>query len=387
MGITVNKDGSMTITLDDNYKLPSEVLTGKVNKSIAPLFEDMSDTPLTPVDLSDVDFSKFEKEALAEDIDKSLDIPEDIYDTLGIGKLRGSFLDNLFYGLGGSKENVQGGTAGFAEAFADAAKEVQAEKNLVSGSPSSKENLPQNRSKYRVAPVDIFERVFGLDKNNKKENEKENEKESDPLDITIKVPMKDGSGQGMSLSEFIASKMKPADDSGDKSKDPDESKMSKFLSGLMDKDEFLMDLGLRLMQGEGLFPAGIKAAKTQKEADQTEAAATIANLLTEATIKDKLKGTTAARNAEEYALTFTKDKDSPLFAKKYQEYFEMDANKDKDKEDGLDLDDLSPLLIASAIQGDGQIDKELISRLLESVMPKLSGEGGPDIEKEYITAS
>tara|TARA_R100000231_G_scaffold139495_1_gene120958 strand:- start:6093 stop:7244 length:1152 start_codon:yes stop_codon:yes gene_type:complete len=383
MGITVNKDGSMTITLDDNYKLPSEIITGKVNKSVAPLFEDMSDDSFTPVDLSDVDLSKFEKENLAEDIDKSLGLNQDIDTDITRFPLINKYIQGILYGIDG-----EGGALGMKDSYDDliekTKREIQAEKNLVSGSPSSRENLPENRSKYRVAPVDIFERITGLDK---VKDKKENEKENDPLDVTIKVPMQDGSGQGMSLSEFIASKMKPADDdSGDKkSKDPDESKMSKFLSGLMDKDEFLMDLGLRLMQGEGLFPAGIKAAKTQKAADQTEAATTIANLLTEATIKDKLKGTNQARNAELYALTFTKDKDSPLFAKKYQEYLEMDVNKDK--EDSLDLDDLSPLLIASAIQNDGQIDKELINRLLQSIMPNLSGEGGPDIEKEYITAS
>lgn len=379
MGITVNKDGSMTITLDDNYNLPSELLTGKVNKSIAPLFEDMSDTSFTPVDLSGVDLSKFEKDALAEDIDKSLGLNQDIDTDITRFPLINKYLQGILYGIDG-----EGGALGMKDSFSDlikkTTKEIQAEKNLVSGSPSSKENLPENRSKYRVAPVDIFERITGLDK--VKDKKKKEEKEIP--NVNIKVPMKDGSGQGMGLSEFIASKMKPADgDTGDKKSD--ESKMSKFLSGLMDKDEFLMDLGLRLMQGEGLFPAGIKAAKTQKAADQTEAATTIANLLTEATIKDKLKGTTQARNAELYASTFTKDKDSPLFAKKYQEYLEMDVNKDK--EDGLDLDDLSPLLIASAIENDGQIDKELISRLLQSVMPKLSGEGGPDIEKEYITAS
>ena len=379
MGITVNKDGSMTITLDDNYNLPSELLTGKVNKSIAPLYEDMSDPSFTPVDLSGVDLSKFEKENLAKDIDKSLGLNQDIDTDITRFPLINKYIQSVLYGIDG-----EGGALGMKDSYDDliekTKREIQAEKNLVSGSPSSRENLPENRSKYRVAPVDIFERITGLDK--VKDKKKKEEKE--PLDVNIKVPLKDGSGEGMGLSEFIASKMKPADgDTGDKKSD--ESKMSKFLSGLMDKDEFLMDLGLRLMQGEGLFPAGIKAAKAQKKADQTEAATAIANLLTEATIKDKLKGTTQARNAEDYALTFTKDKNSPLFAKKYQEYLEMDVNKDK--EDSLDLDDLSPLLIASAIQGDGQIDKELINRLLESTMPKLSGEGGPDIEKEYITAS
>ena len=210
--------------------------------------------------------------------------------------------------------------------------------------------------------------------------------EDKPLEVTIPVELnkeKKDSGnrdlaEQMEENAKKQTKVKP---------EKPESKMSKFLSGLMDKDEFLMDLGLSLMQGEGLFPGVVKAAKAQKAADQQEAATEIANLLTEATIKDKLKGTTAARNAEDYALTFTKDKNSDLYAKKYQEYLEMDANK-KDSDDGPDISDLGNILLANSILKKGEVDPAVINQLLSGLLPESGGQGGgPEIEKEYITAS
>ena len=209
--------------------------------------------------------------------------------------------------------------------------------------------------------------------------------EDKPLEVTIpvQVPKENKDSGNRDLAEQMEenakkqTKVKP---------EKPESKMSKFLSGLMDKDEFLMDLGLSLMQGEGLFPGVVKAAKAQKAADQQEAATELANLLTDATIRDKLKGTTAARNAEEYALTFTKDKKSDLFAKKYQEYLEMDANKDSD--DGPDISDLGNILLANSILKKGEVDPAVINQLLSGLLPESGGQGGgPEIEKEYITAS
>ena len=209
--------------------------------------------------------------------------------------------------------------------------------------------------------------------------------ESKPLEVTIPVDLnkeKKDSGnrdlaEQMEENAKKQTKVKP---------EKPESKMSKFLSGLMDKDEFLMDLGLSLMQGEGLFPGVVKAAKAQKAADQQEAATELANLLTDATIRDKLKGTTAARNAEEYALTFTKDKKSDLFAKKYQEYLEMDANKDSD--DGPDISDLGNIMLANAYLNKGEVDPAVINKLLSGLLQESSGQGGgPEVEQEYITAS
>jgi len=371
MGITVNKDGSMTITLDDNYNLPSELLTGKVNKSIAPLYEDMSDPSFTPVDLSGVDLSKFEKENLAKDIDKSLGLNQDIDTDITRFPLINKYIQSVLYGIDG-----EGGALGMKDSYDDliekTKREIQAEKNLVSGSPSSRENLPENRSKYRVAPVDIFERITGLDKVKDK-------KENDPLDITLKVPKaNEPGGKGGSTEEKL-------NDFEIELKDKPEppSKVKMLLNKMMEKDDFLMDLGLRLMQGEGLFPAGIKAAKAQKAADQAEAATTIANLLTEATIKDKLKGTNQMRNADKYASFFSDDPDSPEYKKAFKKYLEMDLDSSKD---GADLSDLGNILIASAIANKGEIDETLINQLLKNVMPT-GDQGGPNIEKEYITAS
>ena len=389
MGVTVNKDGSLTITLDDDYNLPQSLLgnpimsneidalmAAKDSKGKRPGIDDMSKS-FSPIDLSDVDLGKFEKETLAEDIDKSLGLNQDIDTDITKFPLINKYLQSVLYGIDG-----EGGALGMKDSYDDLIKktkrEIQAEKNLVSGSPSSRENLPENRSKYRVAPVEIFERITGLDKD-KKKDKKPNKKDNDPLEITVPVNLNDFA-QGMEDNAKNQYKIKTP-----KRPEP-ESKMSKFLSGLMDKDEFLMDLGLSLMQGEGLFPGVVKAAKAQKAADQQEAATELANLLTDATIRDKLKGTTAARNAEEYALTFTKDKKSDLFAKKYQEYLEMDVNKDSD--DGPDIGDLGNILLANAYLNKGEVDPAVIKKLLDSYFSETIGQGGgPEIEKEYITAS
>ena len=71
-------------------------------------------------------------------------------------------------------------------------------------------------------------------------------------------------GQGAAMGE--AAKALAALTKGEDSKD-DRTKMQKFMDGLLSKDDFLMDLGSRLMKGEGLFPAVVDAAKTQKAAD------------------------------------------------------------------------------------------------------------------------
>jgi hypothetical protein len=211
--------------------------------------------------------------------------------------------------------------------------------------------------------------------------------ESNPLEVDIKVPKEKLVQVEDSNNRELAEQMEENAKKQTKVKpEKPESKMSKFLSGLMGKDEFLMDLGLSLMQGEGLFPGVVKAAKAQKAADQQEAATEIASLLTEATIKDKLKGTTETRNAEEYALTFTKDKSSPLYASKYKEYLEMDVNKDSD--DGPDISDLGNIMLANAYLNKGEVDPEVIKKLLSGLLQESSGQGGgPEVEQEFITAS
>lgn len=66
------------------------------------------------------------------------------------------------------------------------------------------------------------------------------------------------------------------------------TKIGKIMDGLLSKDDFLMDLGLRLLEGEGVFPGAIKAAKTQKAADAKEAKAELDAALADSLIKDRL---------------------------------------------------------------------------------------------------
>jgi hypothetical protein len=285
----------MTITLDENNNLPQELLGNpKLSKEIDDLLfarstsnqnpneqiEDMSIPYIKPKDISKDEFEK--------DIDKALGLEEiDPLDRLGLGSLKDSkLIQQLLYGLDGTKEDMQGGIMGLSsdllDAITQAKLKVQAEKNKVSGSPSSKENLPENRSKYRVAPVEIVEELLPFLKSSKsidKKKQTDKNKEDEPLDITLKVPMEEVITDGKADGPDIKLKKKP--------KPP--SKLDMFMRNLMTKDDFLMDLGARLMKGEGLFPGAIEATKTQKAADASKAATALQTELTKSLIRERGK--------------------------------------------------------------------------------------------------
>ena len=147
MAIQYNDDGSMTIKLDDDFNLPQsllgnpklskeidDLLFAKDTKGVKPGIDDMS-KPFNPIKTEGIDLESVEK-----DIDKFLGKDRDLYDILGIGALRDNpILDSIFYGLGGSKEDVQGGVAGFGESGDKYVKsiieKVQAEKNKDTSAP------------------------------------------------------------------------------------------------------------------------------------------------------------------------------------------------------------------------------------------------------------
>ena len=287
MGIKINSDGSMTITLDENNNLPQELLGNpKLLKEIDDLMfarstsnqnpneqiEDMSVPYIKPKDISKDEFIK--------DIDKALGLEEiDPLDKLGLGSLKDSkLIQQLLYGLDGTKEDMQGGIMGLSSDILDtitqAKLKAQAEKNKKMSAPG--------KGNARVAPVEIVEELLPFLKNSKstdKKKQTDKNKEDEPLDITLKVPMEEVITDGKADGPDIKLKKKP--------KPP--SKIDMLMRNLMTKDDFLMDLGARLMKGEGLFPGAIEATKTQKAADASEAAAALQTELTKSLIRERGK--------------------------------------------------------------------------------------------------
>ena len=277
----------MTITLDENNNLPQELLGNpKLLKEIDDLMfarstsnqnpneqiEDMSVPYIKPKDISKDEFIK--------DIDKALGLEEiDPLDKLGLGSLKDSkLIQQLLYGLDGTKEDMQGGIMGLSSDILDtitqAKLKAQAEKNKKMSAPG--------KGNARVAPVEIVEELLPFLKNSKstdKKKQTDKNKEDEPLDITLKVPMEEVITDGKADGPGIKLKKKP--------KPP--SKLDMFMRNLMTKDDFLMDLGARLMKGEGLFPGAIEATKTQKAADASEAAAALQTELTKSLIRERGK--------------------------------------------------------------------------------------------------
>ena len=287
MGIKINSDGSMTITLDENNNLPQELLGNpKLSKEIDDLLfarstsnqnpneqiEDMSVPYIKPKDISKDEFKK--------DIDKALGLEEtDPLDKLGLGSLKDSkLIQQLLYGLDGTKEDMQGGIMGLSsdllDAITQAKLKVQAEKNKKMSAPG--------KGNTGVAPVEIVEELLPFLKNSKsidKKKQTDKDKEDKPLDVTLKVPMEEVITGGKADGPDIKLKKKP--------KPP--SKLDMFMRNLMTKDDFLMGLGSRLMKGEGLFPGIIEASKEQKAADASEVATALQTKLTESLIRERGK--------------------------------------------------------------------------------------------------
>lgn len=158
----------------------------------------------------------------------------------------------------------------------------------------------------------------------------------------------DGSGKGQGLSEFIASKMKSAD-SGDETPKDERTKIQKIMDGLLSKDDFLMDLGLRLIEGEGLFPGAIKAAKTQKAADTAEAKAELDAKLADSLIKERLSPADILQIAQVEAANVNPDPTSAEYREALNTSIIRQTSKSKDELSPSDL-----LLLTMISGGDVQ---------------------------------
>jgi hypothetical protein len=397
MAIQYNDDGSMTIKLEDDYSLPQSLLGNpRLLKEIDDLMsaksernqnpneqiEDMSVPYVKPKDIS--------LESVEKDIDKFLGKDRDLYDILGIGALRDNpVLDSIFYGLGGSKEDVQGGVAGLGESgdkyIKSIIEQVQTEKNKNASAPGrgdtkvTMEDFIKKANEEDKIQFEQIKKLLGIGGDSKK---KDKDSEDKPLDVTLKVPMEDGDKKPDGPDIKLKKKPKPP------------SKIDMFMRNLMTKDDFLMDLGSRLMKGEGLFPGAIEAAKTQKAADTSEAATALSNILTQATIKEKLKGTELMRNADSYALKTSGGKPgSPAYDKAYTEYMDYVVEGDRKL---MDPSDLIMLSMYSSQTGNENLQRytdALLNQYLKQsgITPYTTsdagGTGGPAVIDSFNTGT
>jgi hypothetical protein len=398
MAIQYNDDGSMTIKLDDDFNLPQsllgnpklskeidDLLFAKDTKGVKPGIDDMS-KPFNPIKTEGIDLESVEK-----DIDKFLGKDRDLYDILGIGALRDNpILDSIFYGLGGSKEDVQGGVAGFGESgdkyIKSIIKEVQAEKNKDTSAPG--------KGDTKVTMEDFIKKANEKDKEQFEQIKKALGIGDEFREVEIEE------APGANLEENIISKTPVKGEKPDgpdivlKKKPEPPSKIDRIMNKLLAKDDFLLDLGSRLMKGEGLFPGAIEAAKTQKEADKSAAATALSNILTQATIKEKLKGTDLMREADAYALKQSGGKPgSDAYNKAYTQYMDYIAEGDRDL---MSPSDLVMLSMFGSQTGDENLQRytdALLNQYLKQsgITPDATGgaggTGGPAIIDSFNTGA
>ena len=206
----------------------------------------------------------------------------------------------------------------------------------MADSPSGREIQNEIFEYEQSVNFDNFlNKILNRDKD-KKTDDKTDTKKTDSDDKKGDSKSTDGSGKGQGLSEFIASKMKSAD-SGDETPKDERTKIQKIMDGLLSKDDFLMDLGLRLIEGEGLFPGAIKAAKTQKAADTAEAKAELDAKLADALITQRTAPADVLQIAQIEAAQVNPDPTSAEYKEAFRNSIVRQTSKSKDEMSPTDL--------------------------------------------------
>ena len=353
MGIQFNKDGSMSITLDDNNNLPQEFFDtmgkgsnvgGSGNTMPAPLenfkFPEGSNKLLNNLlsDSSELDLlnalqggidkgsegnlSELMKNIVdqaegpelnaKELVNKNLiknsnitkkdipDVPLSEEELALVKKLKDQGYNDRFINIQLKKKKivdlVKGGGSKIKQLYEDygalgsGTGGVDYATNLV-----NKQTLEENpdlagpERDLLDAQMEDYEESKSLQallntirdkyKDSKSDNKKEKKADSDTTSIMDSGEVKESRKNKENVTNKETKKEEPKDE---------RTKIGKIMDGLLSKDDFLMDLGLRLMEGEGVFPGAIKAAKTQKAADAKEAKAALDTALADSLIKDRL---------------------------------------------------------------------------------------------------
>lgn len=401
MAIQYNDDGSMTIKLDDDYSLPAELFRNIVNPNEQ--IEDMSVPYVKPKDinlediLADLDKSIFKNtktksnEKPPVDIPvnpKSADDPEVLKKILDRAidepSVFEEFMERTIEPM--AEEAKELGIEGLKN-FNDFLMAIIPDKVIQDTIKSKGKNTGVPGSDTGITALDVF--------NNLRKTNQERLREAEELP-EIKIE----EAPGANLEENIISKTPVKGEKPDgpdivlKKKPEPTSKIGKIMDKLLTKDDFLLDLGSRLMKGEGLFPGAIEAAKTQKEADKSAAATALSNILTQATIKEKLKGTDLMREADAYALKQSGgEPGSAAYNKAYTQYMDYIAEGDRDL---MSPSDLVMLSMFGSQTGDENLQRytdALLNQYLKQsgITPDATGgaggTGGPTIIDSFNTGA
>ena len=316
MGIAVNKDGELVLTLDDNFNLSADALrTLGLGSYGAP--KSMPGGTLKDSELASFIFPKGTNKSLSNPIASSMlpTIPEELSEEeereLQLKKLEkelnppgviDEFIDRTVNPI---KEFF---TEDILDAFANSDGNELIKKilpdsyveNIISKMPKL-DGVPGSEEELTLA--DMFKILQKEDIDKRKEKERMTFPEET---IDVKGTVFEDLPENIISDTAVKNEKeeKKVDKKGADKKEPvpekdDRTKVGKIMDGLLKKDDFLMDLGLRLLEGEGLFPGAIKAAKVQKEADTEEKKSELEAL----ELASKLRYNTALANqAEAYAI-------------------------------------------------------------------------------------
>tara|TARA_R100000697_G_scaffold123355_2_gene155674 strand:- start:476 stop:1705 length:1230 start_codon:yes stop_codon:yes gene_type:complete len=407
MGIQVGKDGELVLTLDDDFNLSTDALRtlgldtygakkntpGGILKdsNLAPFIfpagtnnplkmamDNLSDKtynamlpdvpePLSDQELKDIELKKLEKElnpsnAIDEFINRTINpmkefLTEDLMDMIknpdGMDLLNRLLPDDL-------REDIL----------------KEKNKTMIDGVPGSTDNKD---SKSDIKIKEIIEQLIpptkkknlsDLEEELKKFNEKNRGKKGDDTtDSGNRDLAKQMEENAKKQTEVIPEKPK--------------SKIEKIMDGLLSKDDFLMDLGLSLMQGEGLFPGVVKAAKAQKAADKSEAASKLQTELAESLIKSRLAPADVLQIAQIEAANVNPDPNS----QEYKDALSASIIRQTTKADDDDLS-VTDLMTLSLYAGEDlqKIAKDRLSSDTINI-PELGGKEQPIISYNQNAAA
>lgn len=365
MGIAVNKDGEIVLTLDDDYNLSSDALRtlgldsygankntpgGRLKDSeMAPfifpegtndglkmyldnLAEKTNITPDVPeaksdAELREIELKKLErltnpKNFLDEFKERTIDpiqefITEDLMDMIknpdGMDLLNRILPDDL-------REDIL----------------KEKNKKMIDGVPGSTDNKD---SKSDIKIQEIIEQLIPP---TKKKSLKDLEKDLEDFN-------KKNRGTGKDTDADTNTNTSTNKETKKEEPKDERTKIGKIMDGLLSKDDFLMDLGLRLMEGEGVFPGAIKAAKTQKAADAKEAKAALDTALADSLIKDRLAPADVLQIAQVEAANVNPDSTSQEYKNAFRNSIVRQTSKSKDELSSKDL-----LLFTMIAGGDPQ---------------------------------
>ena len=415
MGIQFNKDGSMSITLDDNNNLPQEFFDamgkgsnvgGSGNAMPAPLenfkFPEGSNELLNNLlsDSSELDllnalqggidkgsegnFSELMQNILKqaegpelnakELVNKKLikdsnitkkdipDVPLSEEELALVKKLKDQGYSDSFINVQLKKKKIVDLVKGGGSKIKKLYEDYGAFTSPISASDDyiqdviNKQTLEENpdlvgpERDLIEAQMDDYDKSTSLQafinnirdkyKDSKSDDKKEKKADSDTTSIMDSGEVKESRKNKEDVTDKKPEKEEPKDE---------RTKIGKIMDGLLSKDDFLMDLGLRLMEGEGVFPGAIKAAKTQKAADTAEAKAALDKALAESLITERLQPADVLQIAQVQAANVNPDPTS----KEYKDEFNRSINKQIEKS-GDQLSESGLMLLTMMAGGDTQ---------------------------------